>query len=593
MTLKTRRTFGGLASILVVMVLADECIVRARQTPRDGQAGAASAAGTGRIGGVVVLAGEGTSQPIRRAIVTITGTGIASARQVVTDDAGKFAFGNLPAGRFSLTAEKPAWLKTYYGNRTPGRAPGMPVALAAGQQLDTVSIPLGRGAAFGGRVTDQAGAPMGGAQVQLSYVTYVNGERKLVSLPSGTNNLTTDDRGVYRAYGLMPGEYIVRSVGGGGGFTGQTRVMTPEEIAAAMNRNAGAPVPPLRPLVRMATYYPSATSAANAQPITLALGEERNDIDIVRVYGASTAVRVSGTAVGPDGQPVTNMSVGIANLSSGSMYSSQGAVRVNSDGTFTAGMMAPGRWLLFGGAGDTGVPNVYSWWTETEVIVGEQDVTSVLLRFERGVQVRGRIEFRGTAPRPDLSRLRISLVPLPVIDQTASYPQAATPGADATFAIENVAVGKYRVNVSAAGAWSLRSATSAGRDTLDQPLEIAPGQGATLTVTLTDQPTELSGLLLDQLGRPAPEYSVVVFTADRALWTTSPRRNSGVIKVASDGRYRVTGLPAGDYYLCVLTDIDPRQLSDVSFLEQLATSGGVRVTLVDGEKKEQNLKIGG
>jgi hypothetical protein len=199
------------------------------------------------------------------------------------------------------------------------------------------------------------------------------------------------------------------------------------------------------------------------------------------------------------------------------------------------------------------------------------------------VQVRGRIEFRGTAPRPDLSRLRISLVPLPVIDQTASYPQAATPGADATFAIENVAVGKYRVNVSAAGAWSLRSATSAGRDTLDQPLEIAPGQGATLTVTLTDQPTELSGLLLDQLGRPAPEYSVVVFTADRALWTTSPRRNSGVIKVASDGRYRVTGLPAGDYYLCVLTDIDPRQLSDVSFLEQLATSGGVRVTLVDGE----------
>ena len=178
------------------------------------------------------------------------------------------------------------------------------------------------------------------------------------------------------------------------------------------------------------------------------------------------------------------------------------------------------------------------------------------------------------------------------IGETGPYVTGVAPKADGTFKLENVPAGKYRVNVSAAGAWALHSATAAGRDTLDQGLEIAPGRDAALSVTLTDQPTEISGVLFDQLGRPAPEYSVVVFTADRALWTSSPRRNSGVVKLGSDGRYRVTGLPAGEYLLCVLTDVEPRQLNDPSFLEQLAASG-VRITLADGEKKQQDLKIGG
>src|SRR6185369_15385951 len=94
-----------------------------------------------------------------------------------------------------------------------------------------------------------------------------------------------------------------------------------------------------------------------------------------------------------------------------------------------------------------------------------------------------------------------------------------------------------------------------------------------LALTMTDRATEIAGLVLDQLGRPAPEYSVVITSADRAMWTVSPRRSSGLVKLASDGRYRVTGLPAGDYLLCVVTDLDAGQLADVAILEDLSRAG--------------------
>jgi hypothetical protein len=109
---------------------------------------------------------------------------------------------------------------------------------------------------------------------------------------------------------------------------------------------------------------------------------------------------------------------------------------------------------------------------------------------------------------------------------------------------------------------------------------------------LTDQPTEIAGTLLDQLGRPTPEFSVVVFSTDRTYWSTAPRRVSGVVKAGSDGRFSVTGLPPGEYFLTVLTDPDPLQLRDQSFLEQLAASA-IRITLAEGEKKVQDLKLSG
>ena len=81
----------------------------------------------------------------------------------------------------------------------------------------------------------------------------------------------------------------------------------------------------------------------------------------------------------------------------------------------------------------------------------------------------------------------------------------------------------------------------------------------------------------------------MVFSTDRAYWTAGSRRVQ-LARPASDGAYRLTGLPAGEYFVCVLTDLDRSQMYDSSFLESLV-SGSFKITLADGEKKTQPLKL--
>jgi len=572
------------------------------QVPARDASARISRTGSGQLGGVVVTDGGRAPRPVRRATVTLTGTGIATFAQVITDDEGRFTFAGLPAGRFTLTAEKPAFVKTYYGSAKAGRPPGMPLALADGQAVVNLLVPLARGAAFSGRVTDQYGGPVASAQVQVQLVTFEQGVRRLRSPVAGLTQATTDDRGAYRIFGLPPGEYLVRAAGGGGfAAGGMVQVMTAEDFAAAGREMAGTGGRPLavataaapRPsFTRVPSYYPGVADSASAQSLVLGPGEEREGIDIVSVL--APAVRVEGIAVGPDGQRLSNIAVGIANVSAGALYTSLGGVRADSDGRFATWPVTPGRWLFFGRAAEAGTPSdgVFPWWGQVEVAVGERDVAGVVLQFLPGATVSGQIVFQGGQVASDAPRLRLSLTPLPAIAGTGGSVRPVTPTADGTFVFESVPPGKYRLAVSAASNWWLRSATADdGRDTLDEPLEVVPGQSTVLTVTMTNEPTELSGVLLDQLGRPAPEYSVVVFSSDRAMWA-SPRRTSGLVRLGSDGTFRVRGLPPGSYLLCVVTDVEPALLNDPSFLEQLAL-GSVPVMLQAGETKVQNFKIGG
>jgi hypothetical protein len=181
----------------------------------------------------------------------------------------------------------------------------------------------------------------------------------------------------------------------------------------------------------------------------------------------------------------------------------------------------------------------------------------------------------------------------------------ATIDAAGVFKITNVVPGRYRMVASvpgggpmgggggAAAGWALRSAVLDGRDVLDTPFEIRAGQNlSNMVVTFVDQPTEISGTLMDNSGKPMPGFSIVVFSTDRSTWSAGSRRISPPIQVASDGKYKVTGLPPGEYFLAALTDYENGDLGDVSFLDQIAAVA-IKVTLGEGEKKTQDLKIGG
>ena len=165
---------------------------------------------------------------------------------------------------------------------------------------------------------------------------------------------------------------------------------------------------------------------------------------------------------------------------------------------------------------------------------------------------------------------------------------------DGTFEIRGIGPARFRLSVTLPGdlskIWRARTAIAGGRGLFDDTLEMVPGMNlGDVIITLTDARTELSGTLQTGEGQPAMDYYIVAMSADRTMWRPRSRRVLSA-RPATDGRFVFADLPAGEYLLIALTDLDPIELGDPAFLGQLAPSG-VRVTIAEGEKKVQDLRM--
>ena len=118
-----------------------------------------------------------------------------------------------------------------------------------------------------------------------------------------------------------------------------------------------------------------------------------------------------------------------------------------------------------------------------------------------------------------------------------------------------------------------------------------PDGSGKLPSTDTDKPIVLSGRVFDADGRPSPAFPIVVFSTDSTHWSAGSRRVQQV-RPASDGSYRLLGLPAGEYFVGAVTTLDLEDLYDPVFLQQIVPIA-FRITLAEGETKQQDLKLGG
>ena len=236
---------------------------RAQQQPaRDTSAQKqATPAPTGRITGHVIAGDNG--RPVKRARVFAAAAELQGGRGMLTDDNGVFDFTELPAGRYTITASKSGFVSLSYGQRRPLQS-GTPLQLADGQQLKDINFQLPRGSVIGGHVLDEDGDAMPGVMVRVMRYQYLQGERRLT--PAG--NGQTDDKGQYRVWGLMPGDYYINAVargggpggfggpggpGGGGGFGGRGGGRGGQAAPGAQRRRAGqlrADLLPRRPFDR-------------------------------------------------------------------------------------------------------------------------------------------------------------------------------------------------------------------------------------------------------------------------------------------------------------------------------------------------------
>jgi hypothetical protein len=160
------------------------------------------------------------------------------------------------------------------------------------------------------------------------------------------------------------------------------------------------------------------------------------------------------------------------------------------------------------------------------------------------------------------------------------------------FSMSDVTPGKYRLSAQLStpeANWTLKSALINGKDSLDFPVDIGPNDKALeAVVTFTNQTQDVSGTLQDATGRPAPDFTIVVFPADKGLWLATRRIRT--VRPGTDGKFVLKGLPAGDYRIAALVDIAPGEANDPAFLEQIVAAS-IPFALAPGVNKVQDIKI--
>jgi hypothetical protein len=584
-----------------------------------------------------VVTDEATPQPIGRVIVTLAGTGLPRASSVISDNAGRFVFRGLPAGRFTLTATKPAYTPGAFGATRPGR-PGTPVTLAPGQQLGGVTIALSRAAVITGTVRDTEGQPAPGLPV-VAIRTDQPGSSPMVSALE--SEFVTDDRGVYRIFGLLPGDYIVAASFGGPGSSEVTLPSAAEneaalrQLAAARGNSGGflASTPsPDRPSPRYvrggAIFFPGTSAPGEAAKISLKAGDERVADFSVRFVGFVRAASVSGAVTGPAGaaEAVTMSLVAegpeVPGLFAGAPSLIQ---RPGADGRFRFSGVQPGRYVLNarttvpgtrgggdagarggggGGAGraaPAGAAGSANLWARAELEVTGDDIEDVALTLQPGMRLRGSVAFDTATLTPPVNLTAIQvLLSAPAMRNPVTgisapqigiaYVPPASVRADGTFEVTGITPGTYRVASTLTGGWWLRSAVVNGQDILDRLVQFGNGGDiAGAVLTFTDKHSEIAGALQTSAGDAATDYFVVAFSADRAMWRPGSRRMQST-RPATDGHYSFKDLPTGEYLVVALTDFEPRDLDDPGFLESIAPSA-LTVTLGEGERKVQDLRL--
>jgi hypothetical protein len=333
--------------------------------------------GTGSISGVVTLAGSGT--PVRRAQVILGGGG-RGGRTAMTNEEGRFSFIALPAGRFTLNVVKPGYSSMAYGAKKPGRQ-GTPIQLADGQSLSNADVTLPKGGVITGVVVDEYGDPSPNTAVRAYRYVMQNGESTLQM----TQQSQTDDRGVYRIFQLLPGDYLVGAVPRNAGVTDMARqiqsqlepllqqVQAAGGVGAVLAGGGGAigslmasgrgqqlmeqvqvlqqqlAEQPEQNTAYAPVYYPGTTTFSQASRITLDAGQERGGIDF-RLQLVPTA-RVSGRITGPDPAmpPGTQVTLQPARQPGGSSLPAglgMSGARVMPDGSFSFQSVTPGQYRL-------------------------------------------------------------------------------------------------------------------------------------------------------------------------------------------------------------------------------------------------------
>ncbi len=360
------------------------------------------------ISGMVTLAGQPAKNvPVAIAQANTLGA-IEPKQQTRTDENGLYSFVNLTAGSYNIMPISPAFS---IAERTRSLMPGKTVTVKAAEQITNVDFALQRGAVITGKVIRENREPVIFAAVRLQQVNRQGKMESFISPVSGLSNFT-DDRGVYRLYGLPAGRYVVG-------------IALPNQ-----------------------SYYPNTTDLSKAAIVEVSEGAEVTNIDII-LSAPPKAYAVSGRIIDAEtNKPLPNIKFGYSETGKETTAASaiMANTRANEGGEFRIDRLSVGRYSVFIVADETSA--YYS-----EVLpfeVKDAPVSGLAVKAYRGANLSGVVSLEDETNVDALAKLaQVEL--LVNVESAIVSPARWTPvkiGAGGSFSVSGLLPGTARLRLS-------------------------------------------------------------------------------------------------------------------------------------------------
>lgn len=229
------------------------------------------------------------------------------------------------------------------------------------------------------------------------------------------------------------------------------------------------------------------------------------------------------------------------------------------------------------------------------VLVGDADPPPVTIRTGRGSVLEGRVVTESGEPST------MSIMALPTDFDRSPIIGMGTGGltfrSDGTFLLEGITGPRRIVKQVGPEESYIKSAVVNGRDALDTPFDfgLAGESFRDVQVVVSNDGAVVSGQVVDPRQIPVEWYVVRLFSTDSTQWFSRSQRLKSA-QPRTNGQFRITGVPPGDYWLVATEGSDdPSIASDSPEPMELdaLTRRAQHITLTSSDERQVTLTLGG
>jgi hypothetical protein len=541
-------------SLLIVLGLC--CVFQqvpasAQTTPQTRTARAS----TGSISGQVTIHGKGKAGIVIGLRSGEFGAQQGSALKGTTDAQGNYRISDVPAGNYMVAPMAPGFVmsdQNSFGER------GKALLLAEGESVENIDFSLVRGGVITGKVTTADNRPVIEERVYLAPVDFTVNQRGSGFQSSGA---ATDDRGIYRMFGLAPGRYKIA--------VGQS------EDRSFMNG------PPGRPYYKQ-TFHPDVSDISKATIVEVTEGGEAANVDI-SLGRLTQTYAVSGRIIdGETEQPVGNVRLGVQLVLNSQRRSFVNSYTTsNKQGEFKLENLAPGKYGIFINPQAEGSARVID--NPFEII--DRDVEGVVIKTAKSATLSGSIVLENSEDKVLFARLLKLRIDAYVETEGPSFGHRGAINPDGSFRITGLETGKARLSLGAQERELLKgfSISRVERDGTPQTEDIVIRDGEDIhgvRIVVVFGSASIRGVIKVENGTLAADARIFI----RATKVGENNSSMRPPQVDARGHFLIDGLSGGTYDLVVNVFTPGRQRGS-------PPTASIQVIAPEGEVTEVTLTV--